>query len=1546
MNRDSRTEYHLITCNHPFFLDRGMGSFTLPQLISWWMAKDTKGRYVNQLLFMENLNDARTPLPINYILTPDFGASVFPVKGFNIRTWRFENYNKGSYQEYNIHPTKTGYTTDWEYYNKNPEAKAADAIPYNFDDILIDEFRDPETLRENLFDRSLKQLIPTNPEIGLEDCFCASLIAMNDMANLLPVEEQIIARKRLLDDIRRSKDGGCVSWQVSTFMYLNLAQATDRCQVREQFQMKLYLYNKNKPVNRSNAEALTKLSIAAPAIGPDGVNHKGKQDGDSDAITDNSPNNMVAGNLKMTHRQYDGTWSAGSEVRMAIVSSDLIKAAELPSNAAVWAEDMDIATHLADSIANPHIVPGTGEVISLDMQNANPFQWTPNYSEPKNCRGGNKNKIKLRVFNFNPKEFKRGDMVKITDQYSLWCIEPLAEAPDLIPYVGPVREWQFTYHITNQRYHFRYADADPEGDFDSGFHENERESNEFGMENAVALKNLAANYEYDFDGFDFSSVRKGGTDSHKGTTWPGYAQVTSFDFMGKQFGGLREDAGNALLLTNPQRDHAGDSFEQYDDLSKNPGIWTAPFFGCVFPDGYSDQAKYNTLNGPVKEEDVLTGLGWRPGRPSGIKQNDSFFDLQYIDSISENGYVLQTNPLHGASSNEKLLAIQDIEWGVFDPRAFHNNISTNYSPNYFLADSDKNKIDEDGDHVNLFSAGHNMYHVPADFATNGSWSAENGGPILNLNKVHEYITNPKTMALKKLTGEFGPDYTTKFGESRRICESFHDFWLDKSSYQWLHDTINRERNIDYDGDDISILNFTPQDGKRILFRPLKDTVYAQWDQRDDANVPFLPSQLAQAGFGNYGLGGSPRQILGQSNIGGDASLFGPKAKSRIYNYDVEDVGGTLRGHLIVTRSNNPGPKIDVADGAQFDDGIPVPSAMPFEYLLYLNNELDKIDDLEYLEEGYSSFMASTFGYGGSETRFANVNGASTANRNIRAPVGGFGVIGARCTVEANTGIQFDTNCYLGQAFRFTSQQTFEAPWGARSQLSFHQASTSQLFAKVYQGWPRDQTIFDSRFFAVHHFNQGNTMPLGAGFKRPWIEGYRARWGDNLNSITLGEPPRERTVYYDPVTQVPTGITVRAIINDQSESEQSYFPADKIATNVDSRALSYFKNPNFNNLTVEYDALEEVPDAWEGRYVYKEGISLSSSQGESSNYVLVQNSQLLEIETYVKENYAEEDRDGKAELYSAYVPIAPDDFSIVSPKRRARLLPWVQKEKTVGFDLITEIEGLPTPEQIKDNTTLRNRHLSVYVDEGYGNMIVNDHGEGYKVGDEFQVQGGSGGNAIARVTELRDPEIGSVGALEWVTKTTDVVGVPVNRFLAGEDFSQSDFPSAFQQNITTETKSRLAFVPVSGTNRTFKAFLVAGMIREKLVIDHKPQIASREKAAITLGIGNNTQAEAGQGAVRTTDDFQIIPFVSSPVALGGPATTTYQKAQFSTDPANGRKTSSIVFEIDSEKSNPNVTDGEYNIFFQYHADITHVNQRLADVGAYENFIELIVTPYLI
>ncbi|MCP3698314.1 MAG: hypothetical protein GY920_07150, partial [Aliivibrio sp.] len=191
-------------------------------------------------------------------------------------------------------------------------------------------------------------------------------------------------------------------------------------------------------------------------------------------------------------------------------------------------------------------------------------------------------------------------------------------------------------------HYLRFADGFQEsnggGRTDSFTHENtnaRHEDAEFSLSKKHFKTALSqAEYAAYFDSLSLE-------EKDAGTSWQGYAQLTSWDFMAPPFGGLRElkagtpsvigdpkkgeqstlsqdkPLGNALVLTASRVGHDGnvsdfnEIYNSYGTVAR--GTITAPFFGCAFPDGYLAEAKYSLYNGvPKHPDDTLSGSGWRP----------------------------------------------------------------------------------------------------------------------------------------------------------------------------------------------------------------------------------------------------------------------------------------------------------------------------------------------------------------------------------------------------------------------------------------------------------------------------------------------------------------------------------------------------------------------------------------------------------------------------------------------------------------------------------------------------------------------------------------------------------------------------------------------------------------------------------------------------------------------------------------------------------------------------------------------------------------------
>ena len=1583
-------------------MDAGMSSFTLPELIDWWNFR-SNGIYVNRKFFPERdfgLGDLIDPF--TYRRTSDFlGEEVFTrsLHAYSFGAWRFEKYNAGVYKNYSILSQEELDETvneinlennndpplnedilaeEWQHYNKNPDASIQDSDPYSWENLDFDSYTN------KTFDRKSKELVDF-PELkrkqNLESRYIfqgvvpANLIAMNDYYNLVGFGDTVkdFATQRLLKDIRRSKNAGYISWSGKIPLFINVFENGQKCISEETFNFKLYLFDKKKPLNNSKSQVFPSITLATNAIGPDGTNQKDKVDGDSFAITDGAPNKKVGGKLKTSYRAYDGTFSAGSEQIYGIVVSDTIPAVEFAEDMVDWAENMDIEQHFKDPVNNTHLTPSSGLVIPIDMQNANPFQWSPNYANPKGCRGDNKEKVTVNVFNMSTKEFTKGETVLLTDRYSLWFIDPIssgAEPP--LPLKKTVGKWQFTYHMTNQDFFYRFADPSSEGvTFDEGKNLNPKVPNCMDAEEALSRKYLAARnpsnyktkYGQDFDSDSADDI----LERDAGKAWAGYAQVTSWDFMGKHLCGLRErkdgtNLGNALVLTQTTKDHRGEFLQEFNNYGVLGGSrFTTPFFGCAFPGGYQGEEKYLQLNEAVKDGNNFTGKGFYVnGQP--INQTESFFN--------------QSSFLNDKASNT----------GTFDPSHDDNNISTNTSPLYFfknLYPSDEVKVEP---HCNIFSSEENFFHLPADIGVNGSFNADYGGPILSLNNVQKYLTTSNNL---------------KWATSEKIYGNFHDFWQDSGSFQWLYNAVDSETKQETNNPDDSTFNIKPTNPNRIQFRPLTDSVFAQFDppqvdvfglipnECDSGyavtSIPYPAKRLVEQGFNNYPevADGSPATgIIGSSKYGvasnnNENPLWGLKTKKRLISQaagpgglilrkDVQDIEpGDCEPTGVSDQKSNAG-KSDVS----LDDEI-----MPFKYNAWY--VADEKDGLEWDKLSLSAW------YQALDLIYPNYTADNHygARRNSLSR-GAYGVIGAVCTSEMQAGVQIQTDNTLGQPHNFLSN-VFYASWGARQDLLYNDPNTTALFVKIYEAWPRDQTIFDSRFYAVHHFNEGNKLPVfNVGEddeKRPWQSDYKlgpdVNYGEKNDDDTLVRPDENPfyTFVYDSGVQQVSELRVQSYYNDGQDfvvNAISGIPIvhDKIITNVDHKIPSIFSGgevdlevtnvnapgditdedliPSLDSFGVEELLKSEKVDSFTSKMIFSEGITLYSS----CNYV-VDGDVVKNLDRHLKDKFGEDENFNLTiyrNRYSKYTPLAPTSLWKVDPNRRARLLPWIYNKHDMGLGYSRQGLYIVNPKFINfDNVESEDRLERILDDQTGANIIVADKGTGYKVGNIFTVSGGSGSDVQMRVSEIGAD--GEVEALEWIFEEDVIVGNNVSRPLWGYGFLPSDFLSGEETNITSETQSNIRITPVGNVNTSFKAFFVAGYTSYNPFIDRKPQVVTEIKDAYRVSAPNNKDGESGAVAWRDNQDVEIIPLGAQPLVLGdGTAFQATPGGLENTDHVVGTNTRSINLNYDREKSNPNVLKGvysKYDMFFHFHCDTSH--QWIESDGlplSFENLIDMEIFPF--
>ena len=86
-------------------------------------------------------------------------------------------------------------------------------------------------------------------------------------------------------------------------------------------------------------------------------------------------------------------------------------------------------------------------------------------------------------------------------------------------------------------------------------------------------------------------------------------------------------------------------------------------------------------------------------------------------------------------------------------------------------------------------------------------------------------------------------------------------------------------------------------------------------------------------------------------------------------------------------------------------------------------------------------------------------------------MGAYGIIGTVCTVRTAGDITITTDPQIGMRSNFQSAgQTFTSSWAGGDLISHPR--TSIMYGRVFTSWLRDLTVYDPRYFAIHHFNPG------------------------------------------------------------------------------------------------------------------------------------------------------------------------------------------------------------------------------------------------------------------------------------------------------------------------------------------------------------------------------------------------------------------------------------------------------------------------------------------
>ena len=617
---DDNAEAHLFTCENDDIADLSLSVFTNNSLYDWCYDKENQKLMADASDEISDIyNDSEKPYDeqkqdeianaiIGYFLKNDD-------RKINIMAWRTSGRN-GSYVEIEK-------ADEWTF------------DTYRYSDLGIDQ--------EEVF---LLEVIRINDEVIQLD------LEKPDKNNWTKQEK---AKLEFVTDIMASKTG-CITWtglikiprETLNQKLEEEDEGDPRIEVQyeeqEEIEFKLYLFDSLYTRESARKVTLKKFNIVGHRSGYfDGIYTK-KEDGKLSVVQEfDNPKNEVAGELDLQYNDFTGKWESGTPQVIAILTTNIPAATGI---------DLDfLKTKSIDEILDSTLGQQItwGSAIPLHMQNGNPLQWAPNYKIKEEYRDGNLDKAEGRVYNIAPREYSSGEMVFLNRINGLWFPlsfgEPGQAAPPEPLFIG---KWDLTYLMTNVEYFFR-----------------DTAGNKLSYDDYEKAVYKAYYYDEQPTGLNIDRYSAPNYQINCNVK-DGYFQVTSWDFMGGTIGGLR-DNGHALACTQFAYDPNGNAFDNDgEDTLRN----SIPFFGCVFPNGYSTDT--GILRDPKPYD--ITPARYDLDNPK----------LNYFIEISNQQNVFENVNDNSADGNAGGMFIKDIA------------------------------------------------HLPADIGTNCSPSGQNGRPISNI----------------------------------------------------------------------------------------------------------------------------------------------------------------------------------------------------------------------------------------------------------------------------------------------------------------------------------------------------------------------------------------------------------------------------------------------------------------------------------------------------------------------------------------------------------------------------------------------------------------------------------------------------------------------------------------------------------------------------------------------------------------------------------------------------------------------------------------------
>lgn len=406
-----------------------------------------------------------------------------------------------------------------------------------------------------------------NPDVNEEEEYSDNRIVrairMNNLVND-PNNDESDARKKFIRDIKTSKEGG-IEWASKIYVY---ADKDTICEKDVIFKIKLYdaqgpapqAFNISIPEPRFTD--VRRNVVGTPYVSRD-------ENERLTPVLDDEPSSKVGAKLDIHYNEYTKKFESGTKTMLAVLTTDL-PAATLPEEGA-----LANPTEYTQS-NNKGLQPTYGKARPLTMKSGNFRRWGPEWKYTDGCTDAEKEEIQeVPVQNKLGVAFSRGQRVLLHQIDGVWQPTIPAGSEESTTATVGVTNWSFMYLISNVNYFFR---------------------------DTTGTRFTYETYEDAFYDYYYGNTSSSTGVLNQATA--GYVQLTSWDFMGTQVGGNRTN--HALCNTQFYKRADG---EVAEDAVEANSATTAPFFGCVFADGYDTGASFNEYTEGTTQEMVA----WHPG---------------------------------------------------------------------------------------------------------------------------------------------------------------------------------------------------------------------------------------------------------------------------------------------------------------------------------------------------------------------------------------------------------------------------------------------------------------------------------------------------------------------------------------------------------------------------------------------------------------------------------------------------------------------------------------------------------------------------------------------------------------------------------------------------------------------------------------------------------------------------------------------------------------------------------------------------------------------